>query len=58
MVEFKGTPRIKISEELEKILVPGAKCTMRALTKNEEPLFDLMCLRSEQEDFISGKAKT
>jgi len=31
---------------------------MRALTKNDEPIFDLMCLRSEQEDFISGKAKT
>ena len=58
VVEFKGTPRIKMSDEAEKILVPGAKSTMRALTEDNKPLFDVMCLRTEQDEFINGKSNS
>jgi nicotinate phosphoribosyltransferase len=49
VVEFQGIPRIKVSEELEKVLVPGAKRTLRALSKENKPLFDVLCLSTEQE---------
>ena len=49
VVEFQNIPRIKMSDEAEKILVPGAKSIMRAVTADNKPLFDVMCLLTEKE---------
>jgi len=49
--EFKGTPRIKISEEPGKSTIPGAKSVLRALDENGAPKFDILCLASEYESF-------
>ena len=45
--EFKGTPRIKISEEPEKTTIAGAKSVFRAFNTEGRPMFDLLCMREE-----------
>jgi nicotinate phosphoribosyltransferase len=45
--EFKGTPRIKISEEPSKTTIPGNKKVMRAFSDSGLPLFDVLCLSDE-----------
>ena len=45
--EFRGLPRIKISEESEKTTIPGSKKVYRAFSTTDEPLFDVLCLSSE-----------
>jgi len=44
--EFKGTPRIKISEEPGKSTIPGRKSILRATLKGR-PVFDVLCLGTE-----------
>ena len=51
--EFKGTPRIKISEEPGKTTVAGAKSIIRALNGANEPIFDVLCMKSEFEGIIA-----
>lgn len=46
--EFKGVPRMKISEETEKTTIPGSKKVLRAYDKDDKPLFDALCLQDEQ----------
>jgi len=54
VVEFKNTPRIKISEEIGKITLPGAKQTLRVYTNDtEHASFDILCLAEEQDDMIN-----
>lgn len=54
--EFKGTPRIKISEEPEKSTIPGAKCIIRAFSKSK-PVFDILCLKSEYDQLLGDISK-
>lgn len=54
VVEFKGIPRIKLSEEPGKTLIPGTKEVLRAFDAEGKPIFDLLCLRNELEYFIDG----
>lgn len=52
VVEFKGTPRIKFSEEVEKITLPGPHSVLR-VTQQSQHLFDLICVASEEESLLS-----
>ena len=45
--EFKGIPRIKLSEEPEKTTVAGSKCVLRAFTTSGRPALDILCMASE-----------
>lgn len=45
--EFRGQPRIKISEEAEKTTIPGSKKIWRAFDEQNKPVFDVLCLQSE-----------
>ena len=48
VVEFQKTPRMKFSEEIGKITLPGAKSVLRVYSKESKaPIFDLICLESE-----------
>jgi nicotinate phosphoribosyltransferase len=54
VVEFQGTPRMKFSEEIGKITLPGGKSVMRVSDEQGAPMFDLLCLRSEEETLINN----
>jgi len=45
--EFKGLPRIKISEEAEKSTIPGSKSILRQYDESGRPKFDVLCLSTE-----------
>jgi len=49
VTEFQGTARMKFSEEIEKLCLPGAKSTIRVYVDDNTPSFDLLCLASEVE---------
>ena len=51
--EFKGIPRIKISEEPEKTTIAGAKSVLRAFDRAGCPMFDVMCLKEEFERILA-----
>ena len=42
LVDINGKPRIKISEEIEKVLIPGTKHIYRIFGEDGFPLLDLM----------------
>ena len=46
VVEFQGTPRMKFSEEIGKITLPGPKAVVRVYGE-KGPEFDLLCLPHE-----------
>ena len=52
--EFKGTPRIKISEEPGKSTIAGAKCVIRAIDNDNRPMYDIMCLRDECDEIMAN----
>lgn len=47
VVEFEGTPRMKFSEEIGKITLPGPKSVLRIFGENNQPMFDLLCTTDE-----------
>lgn len=47
LVEIKGKPRIKLSQEVEKLVIPGKKHVYRCYGSDGKPLLDLMQLDSE-----------
>jgi nicotinate phosphoribosyltransferase len=49
MVEIEGSPRIKLSQEIEKVTIPGRKKCYRLFGKERVPLLDLMVHVSEDE---------
>mmetsp|Transcript_9277 Transcript_9277/g.11325 ORF Transcript_9277/g.11325 Transcript_9277/m.11325 type:complete len:153 (-) Transcript_9277:107-565(-) len=51
--EFRGGPRIKISEEPGKTTIAGAKSALRAMTSAGEPMFDILCLRDEFKQILA-----
>ena len=42
LVAISGVPRIKLSENPEKITIPGRKCAYRLYGSDDSPLLDLM----------------
>lgn len=50
--EFKGLPRIKISEEPAKTTIAGAKSVLRAFDRAGAPMFDILCLKEEFETIL------
>jgi nicotinate phosphoribosyltransferase len=54
LTEVNGTPRIKVSQDLEKIVIPGRKESYRLLDAHDTPLADLM-IRAGEEPPRSGQ---
>ena len=52
VVEFEGTPRMKFSEEIGKITLPGPKSVLRVFGENDTPLFDLLCTTDEVPELL------
>lgn len=52
--EFKGVPRIKISEEPAKTTIAGAKSVIRAYNGRDQPMFDVLCLKDEYEAILEN----
>lgn len=48
LVEWKGKPRIKLSQELAKVTIPGRKRVYRLYGRDGSPLLDYMALASEE----------
>lgn len=42
LVEISGKPRMKLSQEISKVLIPGKKRAFRLFGKDERPILDLM----------------
>ena len=57
VVEFKGTPRVKISEEPSKTTIGGAKAVLRAFDADSKPVLDLMCLMAEYESLSQASTE-
>lgn len=55
LVELDGKPRMKLSNEIEKVLIPGCKCPYRLFGKNGEPLIDLMIGKNEDNLPVADK---
>lgn len=49
LVEIRGHPRIKLSENKSKITLPGKKVIYRLFGQTNEALVDLICLDSDPE---------
>ena len=47
LVEINGHPRIKLSNEVAKIIIPGCKSCYRLYDEHDKPLADLLTLSSE-----------
>ncbi|XP_067274345.1 nicotinate phosphoribosyltransferase isoform X2 [Pseudorasbora parva] len=47
LIEVRGHPRMKFSEDLEKSTLPGRKSVYRLLDKDAHPQMDLVCLAEE-----------
>ena len=46
---------MKLSEETEKITTPGAKSVVRALDADNNPMFDVLCFRTEYDTYCNMK---
>lgn len=55
VVEFQGTPRLKFSEEVGKITLPGPKNVLRIFDEENNPLFDLLCTATETEEVLKNE---
>lgn len=52
LVEINKTPRIKFSQDLEKVLIPGRKKAFRLWGKDERPLLDVLVGFEEEEPAV------
>mmetsp|Transcript_27803 Transcript_27803/g.50516 ORF Transcript_27803/g.50516 Transcript_27803/m.50516 type:complete len:577 (-) Transcript_27803:1959-3689(-) len=50
LVEINGTPRMKLSQDLEKVLIPGQKVAYRVYGESGCPLLDLMVGKDQDVD--------
>ncbi|MDP2436557.1 MAG: nicotinate phosphoribosyltransferase [archaeon] len=55
LVEIKGEPRIKLSEEAEKIPIPGRKNVYRLFGSAGIPLIDVMCRADEPAPVVGSQ---
>lgn len=52
LVECQGQPRIKISQETEKVTIPGRKKVFRIYGQDKEPVLDIMLLAGEVDPVV------
>jgi len=55
LVEIKGEPRIKLSQDIAKVLIPGRKKTYRLYGKAGLPLLDVMLRHDEDPPLPGGR---
>lgn len=55
LVEWKGQPRIKLSQDLPKVTIPGSKNVYRLYDSNNQMMLDVMTLSSEDSP-IAGES--
>lgn len=55
LVEWEGKPRIKLSQDLPKVTIPGRKRVYRLYGKDGSPLVDYLALASENPPVADGK---
>jgi nicotinate phosphoribosyltransferase len=48
LVEIEGSPRIKLSQDIAKVMIPGQKDIYRIFNTEGQPLLDLICRRGEE----------
>jgi len=48
LVESRGMPRIKLSQEPEKVTLPGRKAVYRLYNSEDQPMMDVMTLVTEE----------
>ena len=60
VVELQGTPRMKFSEEIGKITLPGPKSVLRVYDEahGAQPAFDLLCLQQEVGTLLEASSLT
>ena len=55
LVSIHNTPRIKLSEEMEKTTLPGSKIVLRVNVEGStSPLCDILCLEDEADNLIAA----
>ncbi|KAG7362556.1 nicotinate phosphoribosyltransferase [Nitzschia inconspicua] len=54
LVEWNGRPRIKLSQDLPKVTIPGRKRAYRLYGKDGRPLVDFLALADEQAPIAGG----
>lgn len=47
LVEIEGSPRIKLSQDIAKVMIPGQKDIYRIFNTEGHPLVDLICRKGE-----------
>lgn len=57
VVEFHGTARMKFSEEMGKLTLPGGKSVVRVFDGGK-PAFDLLCLANEAQELLGKEELT
>ena len=55
LVEMDKKPRIKLSEDVEKVTIPGKKQCFRLYGKNGEPIVDVMLRENEKEPKVGER---
>ena len=55
LVELSGTPRLKLSQDAAKVLIPGRKRAYRLFGKDGKPLVDLMIEADKEDPPVEGK---
>ena len=55
LVEIDGAPRIKLSEDVEKVTIPGRKRAFRLYTKNGPAVVDVMLGEDEPEPKVGSR---
>jgi len=59
LVEIDGTPRIKLSQEIEKVTIPGKKEVYRLIGKDGTALLDLIIRKDDKNDVVpTPKSRT
>ena len=64
LTQLNDEPKIKLSEEIEKVTRPGSKSILRFFSQSEDkepkyvPLFDILCLEEEASDIILAANET
>uniref|UniRef100_A0A7S4R894 nicotinate phosphoribosyltransferase n=1 Tax=Ditylum brightwellii TaxID=49249 RepID=A0A7S4R894_9STRA len=55
LVEIDSKPRMKMSQDFEKVLIPGRKVAYRLFGEKGWPLLDLLVRQEEKDDIKAGK---
>ncbi|ETO09461.1 nicotinate phosphoribosyltransferase [Reticulomyxa filosa] len=58
LVAIEHSPRIKISEDIGKMTLPGIKSAYRLYIRNNEPLVDLLILDDEMQEDVPNSKKS